>query len=119
MNPKKFLQVGGVILLILGILGYVAPMIGGEYLWFDSAENIAHTGLGIVALVLAPLPLGDLKKWIVVLVGIVALFFGVAGFLVAANGVPNFYGYTNFEMLDNVVHIVVGVWALMAAMGGK
>lgn len=119
VNPKSFLQIGGVILLALGIIGYLVPNLLGDLLWFDQSENVAHTVLGIVALVLAPLPIGDLKKWVVVLVGLVALYFGIAGFLVSANSAPNYYGITNFEMLDNVVHLVVGVWALMAAFGKK
>ncbi len=118
MNPKQFLQVGGVILLALGILGYLIPNLLGDLLYFDAAENVAHTVLGIVALVLAPLPIGPLKKWIVVLVGLLALYFGVMGFLVAGNPAPNFYGITNLENpLDNVVHVVVGIWALLAAFG--
>lgn len=120
MNPKQFLQVGGVILLALGILGYLVPNVLGDLLYFDAAENVAHTVLGIVALVLAPLPLGDLKKWIVVIVGLVALYFGIAGFLMAGNPPPNFYGITNLENpLDNVVHVVVGIWALLAAFSKK
>lgn len=120
VNPKQFLQVGGVILLVLGIVGYVMPNLLGDLLWFDMSENIAHTVLGIVALVLAPLPIGDLKKWIVVLVGLVALFFGIAGFMVAGNPAPNFYGITNLENpVDNVLHVVVGIWALLAAFGKR
>lgn len=120
MTPKKFLQVGGAILLALGIIGFFLPNVGGSYLWFDQAENVAHTVLGIVALVVAPLALGDLKKWIVVLVGLVALFFGIAGFVVSGNEAPNFYGITNLENpLDNVVHLAVGVWALAAAFSKK
>ena len=117
MNPKQFLQVGGVILLLLGIVGFLLPDLLGSTLYFDQSENIAHTVLGVVALVLAPLALGDLKKWIVVLVGLIALYFGVAGFLVSENPAPNWYGVTNLEMLDNVLHLVIGVWALVAAFG--
>lgn len=119
MNPKQFLQVGGVILLLLGIIGFLVPNLLGETLYFDSAENWAHTLLGIVALLLAPLPLGELKRWVVVLVGLVALFFGVAGFMVSSNAAPNFYGVTNLEFLDNIVHLAVGVWALYAAFNKK
>ena len=116
MNPKQFLQVEGVILVLLGIIGFVLPNIGGDFLYFDAAENWAHLVLGVVALVLAPMPLGDLKKWIVVLVGLVALFFGIAGFMVSGNPSPNFYGITNLENpTDNLLHVVVGIWALMAA----
>ena len=119
MNPKQFLQIGGAILLVLGIFGYFVPDVLSGMLTFGPAENGAHVVLGIVALVLAPLPIGDLKKWVVVLVGLVALFFAVAGFIVAANPPLNFYGLANLEMLDNVIHAVVGVWALLAAFGGK
>ncbi|TSC59172.1 MAG: hypothetical protein Greene041619_8 [Candidatus Peregrinibacteria bacterium Greene0416_19] len=120
MNPKQFLQIGGVILLLLAVIGFLAPRIGGDYLWFDNAENLAHGVLGVVALVLAPLPLGDLKKWVVVLVGLVALYFGIVGFMVAGNESPNWYGITNLENpLDNFVHLAVGVWALAAAFMNK
>jgi hypothetical protein len=119
MSVKQFLQVGGAILLVLGIVGYLVPNIGGQYLWFDNAENVAHTLLGVVALGLSTVPNDDLQKWVVVLVGIVALYFGVWGFVVAGNPTPNYYGVTNLETLDNIVHLVVGVWALWASLGNK
>ena len=119
MNSKQFLQVGGVILLALGIIGYVMPNLIPDVLWFDPAENVAHTVLGVVALIAsAALPM-TLQKPLVYIVAVVALFFGIAGFMVTSNPVPNFYGYTNLEMLDNVVHLVVGVWAIWAAMNTK
>lgn len=118
MNPKQFLQIGGVILLLLGILGFLVPDVAG-FLTFWPSENIAHTVLGIVALILAPMPLGDLKKWIVVLVGLIALFVGVIGFVVAGEAAPNFYGVNLDNPADNVLHLVVGVWALWAAFNKK
>jgi hypothetical protein len=118
MTPKQFLQIGGVILVLLAIIGFVAPNIGGSALYFDSAENWAHLVLGVVALVLAPLQVGDLKKWVVVLVGLIALYFAIAGFMAAGKPAPNWYGVTNLELLDDVVHLAVGVWALLAAFMG-
>ncbi len=119
MNPKQFLQLGGVILVLLGIVGFLVPSIG-TLLVFTMAENVAHTVLGIVALVLAPLPLADLKKWVVVLVGLVALYFAVAGFMVAGQAVPNYYGVAQLDNpVDNILHLVVGIWALAAAFMGK
>lgn len=115
MNPKQFLQMGGTVLLILGIVGYILPDVGGDLLWFDGTENIAHVVLGIVALALSALPLGPLAKWIVAAVGLGALYFGVAGFLIAGQVAPNWYGIVNLEIGDNVVHLVIGVWALYAA----
>jgi hypothetical protein len=118
MNPRQFLQVGGIILLLLGIVGFVKPDLLPGLLEFDAAENYAHTVLGIVALLAAYTLGADLQKWLTVVVGVVALFFGVMGFVVSGNPAPNFYGIANLENpLDNVVHLVVGVWALWAAMG--
>ena len=120
MNPKQFLQIGGVILVLLAVIGFLKPDLAGEFLYFDAAENWAHLVLGVVALVLAPLPIGDLKKWVVVLVGLVALIFGVLGFMVSGEAAPNFYGVTNLENpADNVLHLAVGVWALFAAFNKK
>ncbi|MEK9147909.1 MAG: hypothetical protein AAB650_00555, partial [Patescibacteria group bacterium] len=57
MNPKQFLQIGGVVLVLVGILGFVgvigptaeSSLFGGAW-WFDNAENWAHLVLGVVAL---------------------------------------------------------------------
>ena len=120
MNPKQFLQLGGVILVLLAVIGFLAPNLAGDFLNFDMYENWVHLLLGVVALVLAPLPVGDLKKWVVVLVGLLALAFAILGFMVRSNPSPNFYGVANLENpVDNVLHLVVGVWALFAAFNKK
>jgi len=108
------------ILLLLGIIGYLKPDLAGPMLNFDMVENVTHTLLGILALVLAPLPLGSLKKWVVVAMGIMALFFGIAGFLLADFPSPNFFGITNLEHpIQNVLNIVIGLWALLAVSMNK
>ena len=120
MTPQKFLQFGGLILALLAVIGFIKPDLAGDFLNFDAAENWAHLILGVVALALAPLPIGNLKKWVVVLFGVVALVFGVLGFIVSGNPSPNFYGVVNFENpVDNVLHLVVGLWALFAAFNKK
>jgi len=46
----------------------------------------------------------------------VALFFAVYGFLVGGNPAPNTFGISNLESpLDDLLHLVVGAWALYAA----
>ena len=120
MNPKQFLQLGGVILVLLAVIGFLKPDLAGDLLNFDSAENWAHLLLGVVALVLAPLSIGDLKKWVVVLVGLIAIVTAILGFMARGNPSPNFYGVANLENpVDNVLHLVVGVWALLAAFNKK
>lgn len=122
LTPKGFLQLGGVILLALGVIGYLTQILFppqgkfiGDVLYLDNFENIAHTVLGIVALAAAYTLSSDLQKWLVILVGlfgIVVTIFGLVNLGVAA---PNM-GITNLELLDDVIHGAVGVWALYAAL---
>jgi len=56
-------------------------------------------------------------RWIVILLGIVALFFAVYGVIVAgdASG-KNTFGLANLEFpADDLLNLVVGAWALYAA----
>lgn len=123
MNPKQFLQVGGAILVVLGVVGLL-PVFTKEnvpWFWLDSGENVAHIVLGVVAIA-ASFLLADanLQKWLVAVVGVVALFFGVYGFIVAGAPEPNTFGVTNLESpADNLLHLVVGAWALYAAFMGR
>ena len=125
MNPKQFLLIGGAILLILGIVGLLPIFTEKSTPWFqlDSGENFAHITLGIVALAAWYL-LKDpsAQKWLVVVVGIVGLATGLLGLSLPAGDEMhrNFYGLANLENpADNVLHLVVGVWALYAAFMGK
>ena len=119
MNPKQFLQIGGAILLVLGIAGAVGifSKTNTPWFWLDNGENVAHIVLGVVALAAAYL-LKDAtaQKWLVPVVGITALFFAVYGFMVAGNTPPNTFGISNLESpADDILHLVVGIWALAAA----
>src|SRR5262245_22011029 len=124
MNPKQFLTIGGVILVLLGIVGVlgVFNQTATPWFWLDSGENVAHLFLGVVALAAVFVPglntaLAPYYKPIVILVGIIALFFGVYGFTVAGAAEPNTFGVTNLESpADDILHLLVGVWALAAAL---
>ena len=119
MNPKQFLQFGGVILVVLGVVGLLPVFTKENTPWFylDTGENVAHIGLGVVAIAAAYL-LTDpaMQKWLVAVVGVVALFFGIYGFVVSGQPAPNTFGLANLESpADNLLHLVVGAWALYAA----
>jgi hypothetical protein len=123
MNSKQFLTVGGAVLLLLGIVGYLGVFsTEGSFFWLDSGENVAHVFLGVVALAAVYVPglnsaLSPYYKPIVILVGVIALFFGIYGFLVAGSDIPNTFGVANLESpADNLLHLVVGAWALWAAL---
>ena len=125
-TPRGFLMTGGIVLLVLGLLGFVilngSPQqsLLGSFFWLDTSENIAHVALGVVALAALYVPglnsaLEPYYKWIVILVGLIALFFGVYGFLVASAAQPNTFGLTNLELGDNLLHLIVAAWAFLAA----
>ena len=57
----------------------------------------------------------NLQKWLVVVVGVFGLFAGIYGFAVAGQPEPN-VGFANLESpSDDLLHVVVGLWALAAA----
>ena len=116
-TPKGFLLVGGVVLVLVGILGFVGVIgptaeksIFGARWYFDNAENWAHLVIGIVGLI-AVYTIGmSAQRGLVMLLGVI-------GILVA---VYNLFGTTflgaNLERpLDLLLHLVIGVWALMAS----
>jgi hypothetical protein len=112
------LLIGGIVLLALGLVGFAGVFSDTKSAFYlDTGENVAHTGLGIIAIAASFLiPDANLQKWLVAVVGITALFFGIYGFMVAANTAPNTFGISNLESpADDVLHIVVAIWALAAA----
>ncbi len=122
MNPKQFLQIGGVDLLLLGIVGYLLPggRILGDAWYLTPGENLAHTVLGIAAIAAAFVLPAMYQRCLVIVVGLLALYFTAAGFLVRATPPLNYYGLVNLENpYDNLLHLVVGIWALWAAIGKK
>ena len=122
-TPKGFLTYGGVVLLLLGIVGYLGVVSESSVpaFWLDNGENLAHTFLGLVALAIVFIPglnsmFAPYYRWIVILLGIVALFFAVYGFYVGGNASPNTFGVANLESpADDILHLVVAAWALYAA----
>ena len=119
MNPKQFLQIGGGVLVLVGILGFIGVIgpttdssIFGEAWWFDNGENWVHLILGIVALIAAfALKSESAMKNLVMLVGILAILAAVYNIFST-----NLLGANLERPLDLILHLIVGVWALMAAM---
>jgi len=117
LTPKKFLQVGGAILLVVGILGYIGVIgpsadksIFGNFWWFDNAENIAHTVLGIAGLVASAIFPASLQRSLVIVLGIMGIIVGVYNF-----GGSQLLGANLESPADLILHLVVGAWAIFAA----
>lgn len=119
-TPKGFLQVGGVVLLVVGLAGYfiIGPTpqqsIFSEFWWFDNAENVAHTVLGIVGLAAAYTLSASMQKNLVMLLGVVAVLVGLYNFVS-----PSLLGANLETPADLLLHLVIGAWALYAALMSK
>lgn len=117
LAPKGFLTIGGVVLVLLGILGFVGFSIGSA-LVFDNSENIAHLVLGLVALLLVFVLKNEmLNKWVTVLVGLLAIVAAVWGF--AGISDSTLLGAQFENPIDNLLHLVVGAWGIYAGFIAK
>lgn len=121
MNPKQFLQIGGVVLALIGVLGFIGILgptsensIFGENWYFDNAENWAHLVLGIVALIAVYALPDNIQKQLVLMLGVVGLLVGVYGFFSAS-----FLGANLQNPLDNILHLAIGLWAILSYRGAK
>jgi hypothetical protein len=124
--PRLFLSAGGSVLLLLGVVGYanVFTEAGSPSFWLDGTENLVHTILGLVALGAVFVQgrgaaVAAHHRWIVGLIALPALFFGVYGFLLPAGSSahPNLFGVANLESpADNLLHLVIGITAAMALL---
>lgn len=120
LTTRGFLMYGGLILLLLGLVGFVTFNTANSTFYLTPGENFAHVGLGLIALAILYVPglsatFEPYHRWIVILLGIVALFFAAYGLLVMSQPPLNTFGLANLEIVDSVIHLVVGGWALYAA----
>lgn len=101
---------------ILGFVGVIGPTadrsIFGDAWWFDNGENWAHLVLGIVALIAAYVLPASGQKPLVMVVGIVALLFGLYSLFIG----EQILGANLENPADTILHLAVGVWALWASM---
>ena len=121
LTPKGFLQIGGIVLVLIAVLGYVGvigptpeqSLFGGAW-YFDNVENLAHFVLGVVALAAVYLLGAGLHKPLVMIVGIVAILVGVYSLIIS----DMLLGAGLENPADTILHLAVGAWALYASMKG-
>jgi hypothetical protein len=126
-NSTAFLKIGGGVLLVVGLVGFVGILNNVNFFSLDAGENIAHSVLGVVGLA-AGFGLKDARvhRGLTAVVGITALIFGLLGWFLPGGGAlnngafatPNFFGLANLESpADNLLHLFVAAWAIWAMMG--
>ena len=120
MNPRQFLQVGGAVLVVVGLLGFfligptASDSIFGSSWWFDNGENYAHLIIGIVGLIAAYTISAGAQKSLVMLLGVIGVIVGVYSIFS-----PSLFGANLENPADTILHLAVGAWALYAAKGGR
>ncbi len=124
MNPKKFLMVGGIVLIVVGILGFglIGPTADkswfGAAWYFDSGENWAHLVLGIVAVIAAYALPASGQKTLVMILGVIGVLIGLYSLFGPVTAGKSFLGSMLQNPADSLLHIIVGAWALMASKKG-
>lgn len=114
MNPKKFLLWVGWFFVALGVVGYFVGDLWMPLWGFGMGENLAHLVVGLVVLMAAYWARTKaVIDWLIIAVGVLALFFAGYGWFVESN----FRGLADLEQIDNIVHLIVGLWALWIVWG--
>lgn len=115
MVVKRFAQILGVVLILVGIVGLVL----GDRVWLgilnvDIVEDIVHLATGgLLAYVgFSRVDLSTARS-IVLALGVIYLVVGILGFFVPTlfGLIPN--GYTIF---DNLLHLALGALGLVVAL---
>lgn len=120
MNPVIYWRVSAFALTATALLGIILNATGAEnalgkdFLAFDWTHNVLHVVLALAAFVFgfAALP-GNIVKTFAIVFGFVYLGLGVIGFFMTD------VGPIGLELGENLVHILLGGWALVAGFGAK
>lgn len=111
-------MLGGMILVLLGISGmfFFGPTIEssmlGDKFYLTEGENIAHLILGAVALgAYFMVNSAKLLRFLVISVGVLAIVASIWGFVSVGKPAPNISVANLENPLDNVLHLLVAVWA--------
>jgi hypothetical protein len=125
MNPVTYWRVTAFAVAAVALLGIVlnatdnANLLGKNFLAFDWTHNIVHVVLALAAFVFgyANLP-GKVVKTFAIIFGVVYAGLGVLGFFVTS---PMGTGANSMhlEIGENLVHLLLGAWGLVAGFGAK
>lgn len=120
MNPVIYWRVSAFALTATALLGIVlnaidqGTLLGSNFLAFDWTHNILHVVLALAAFVFgfSNLP-GNVVKLFAIVFGFVYMGLGVLGFFISD------VGPIGLELGENLVHVLLGAWALTAGFGAR
>jgi hypothetical protein len=117
---KTVCKILGVIFVIVGIAGFVAPNLLGAHL--SLAHNLVHIVSGALALYLGFAGSAGAARGFCIIFGIVYLLLGICGWFLGT-GADHMFNIGTLLMLgkvDHIIHILLGVIFLAGgALGGS
>ena len=117
MNPKRFLTIGGAILVTTGILG-VTHLLGkiSDASFFNPPYwiNWFHLTLGVLVLIVAFSRFTRLQALVTLFPAIVATAIGLLGLIFGSWAASYFNNSQLADPSDHLVHLAVGLAALWA-----
>ena len=126
---KTIATILGVVFLLVGILGFVAPGMLGMHL--SVAHNLVHIISGAIALYLGLKGTLAAARTFCLVFGVVYLLLGVAGFLLGGDSQHTVGGITHgtdsrllsvipgtleFGSMDHTVHVLLGIIFIVGAL---
>lgn len=121
MRTKAFLQIGGAILVLIAVLGFVGVLgptpdasVFGDSWWFDRTENWTHLAVGAVALVSSFIIPIAAQRPFVLLLGVATIGAAVYGIFI-----PVLFGANLENPSDTLLHLAVGIWAIWSSGKSK
>lgn len=117
---KTLTVIFGVILMLLGALGFVSnPLIGANALFAaDAAHNIVHIVLGAILLLVAFWYGGRSELWLKI-IGAVTFLLGLIGLMTVPGTGGSLLGIAYTNGASNWFHLIAGVVIFIALIYGK
>jgi hypothetical protein len=110
----------GVLFLLVGILGFVAPNLLGAHLTL--AHNIIHLVSGAISLWLGLKGTASGAKTFCIVFGAVYLLLGICGFLLGTGAdkmLTILPGQLMFGTMDHIIHVALGAIFLVGGFATK
>jgi len=107
---KTIAKILGVVLILVGIVGFFAPTLMGTHL--STTHNLVHIISGALALYFGMAGTLSAARLFCIIFGIVYALLGVAGFALGWSKPDNMLAIDDLLMLgtaDHVVHILLGI----------
>jgi len=106
MSAKLYAKVNGVLLLIIGIIGFFTSEFLG--IRFDPLHNIVHLVIALIALYIGfgNFPEASALSFAKTF-GLIYIVLGIMGFFL-----PDFFGLISLELQENLLHLILGIWGI-------